>query len=145
MQCNAGTPVSVAIIDAHSGVPGAGIGTSAEHEDETTLVAVLGTSGCFMLNTARDAHVPGMLGKVRGGIFPGSFGYEMGQSSCGDAFTWLSRVTGRAIDSLGNDGGNSSSGSNGSNGSNGDFTALAAKHSSGSSGAAHAVPLALDW
>ena len=125
--------MSVAIIDAHSGVPGAGIGTSAEHEDETTLVAVMGTSGCFLLSTTRDAHVPGMLGKVRDGIFPGSFGYEMGQSSCGDAFTWLSRVTGRTIDSLGK------------NSNYSDCAALAAKTHSGGCGGAHAVPLALDW
>ena len=31
---------------------------------------------------------------------PGVFGYEMGQSSCGDAFAWLSATTNRELASL---------------------------------------------
>lgn len=65
------------------------------------MVVVLGTSGCYMLNTEQDEQVEGMLGKVQGGIFPGpSFGYEMGQSSCGDAFAWLASITGQDIRSM---------------------------------------------
>ena len=60
-----GTAVSSAIIDAHSGLPGAGVGSTAPL-DQNTLVAVLGTSGCYMMSSKQDAHVPGMIGKVQG-------------------------------------------------------------------------------
>lgn len=79
----AGIPVSTAIIDAHAGVPGAGVA------DEGTLVLVLGTSACHMLNARVERLVPGIAGVVEDGILPGYFGYETGQSSVGDAFAWL--------------------------------------------------------
>ena len=41
-----GTPVSAAIIDAHAGVPGSGVA------DSGTMVLVLGTSACHMINAA---------------------------------------------------------------------------------------------
>jgi L-ribulokinase len=84
----AGTPVSAAIIDAHAGVPGAGAAEAG------TLVMVLGTSSCHMLNSLRERFVPGVAGIVRDGILPGFFGYETGQAAVGDAFDWLRRLTG---------------------------------------------------
>lgn len=84
-----GTPVSTAIIDAHAGVPGAG---AAEPD---TLVMVLGTSSCHMLNSARDQFVQGAAGVVKDGILPGFFGYETGQAAVGDAFEWLRKLTGQ--------------------------------------------------
>jgi L-ribulokinase len=84
-----GTPVSAAIIDAHAGVPGAG---AAEPD---TLVMVLGTSSCHMLNSARDQFVQGAAGVVKDGILPGFFGYETGQAAVGDAFEWLRKLTGQ--------------------------------------------------
>jgi len=83
-----GTPVSAAIIDAHAGVPGAGVGESG------TLVMVMGTSSCHMLNAEREVLVPGMAGVVRDGILPGLYGYEAGQAAVGDAFEWFRRVCG---------------------------------------------------
>ncbi len=83
----AGIPVSAAIIDAHAGVPG-----SAAAEPDT-LVMVMGTSSCHMLNSAISAEVPGVAGIVRDGILPGYFGYETGQTAVGDAFDWLRRLT----------------------------------------------------
>ena len=80
---NAGTPVATAIIDAHAGVPGAGVG------EADTMVLVLGTSACHMLNSAVEKFVPGVAGVVAEGILPGYFGYETGQASVGDAFGWL--------------------------------------------------------
>jgi len=78
-----GIPVSTAIIDAHAGVPGAGVaGTD-------TMVLVMGTSACHMLNSRLEKLVPGVAGVVEGGILPGYFGYETGQSSVGDAFAWV--------------------------------------------------------
>lgn len=85
----AGTPVSAAIIDAHAGVPGAGAA------EPGTLVMVLGTSSCHMLNSEKGRSVPGVAGVVRDGILPGFFGYETGQAAVGDAFDWLRKFTGQ--------------------------------------------------
>jgi L-ribulokinase len=82
----AGTPVSAAIIDAHAGVPGAGAA------EPGTLVMVMGTSSCHMLNAESDRFVPGVSGVVKDGILPGYFGYETGQAAVGDAFDWLRRI-----------------------------------------------------
>jgi L-ribulokinase len=82
------TPVSAAIIDAHSGVPGAGAATPG------TLVMVMGTSSCHMLNSDVERSVPGIAGVVKDGILPGFYGYETGQAAVGDAFDWLRKMTG---------------------------------------------------
>jgi L-ribulokinase len=84
----AGIPVSAAVIDAHAGVPGAGAA------EPGTLVMVLGTSSCHMINATERRHVPGVCGVVEGGILPGMFGYETGQAAVGDAFDWLRRSVG---------------------------------------------------
>lgn len=83
-----GIPVSAAIIDAHAGVPGAGVA------EPDTLVMVLGTSSCHMLNSRAEELIPGVAGVVAGGILPGYFGYETGQAAVGDAFDWLRRLCG---------------------------------------------------
>lgn len=83
-----GIPVSAAIIDAHAGVPGAGA------SEPGTLVMVMGTSSCHMLNSEHERFVPGVAGIVQGGILPGFYGYETGQAAVGDAFDWLRRLTG---------------------------------------------------
>ncbi|MDZ4850097.1 MAG: ribulokinase [Pirellulaceae bacterium] len=85
-----GTPISAAIIDAHAGVPGAGASTPG------TLVMVLGTSSCHMLNSDVERNVPGVAGVVKDGILPGYYGYETGQAAVGDAFDWLRRLAGHA-------------------------------------------------
>ncbi|MEZ6047654.1 MAG: ribulokinase [Planctomycetaceae bacterium] len=82
----AGTPVSASIIDAHSGVPGAGAAEAG------AMVLVMGTSSCHMLNATSEQSVPGVAGIVEGGILPGYFGYETGQAAVGDAFDWLRRT-----------------------------------------------------
>ncbi len=84
------TPVSAAIIDAHAGVPGAGASAPA------TLVMVMGTSSCHMLNSDQDRMVPGVAGVVKDGILPGFYGYETGQAAVGDAFDWLRKLTGQS-------------------------------------------------
>ena len=84
------TPVSAAIIDAHSGVPGAGAAAPG------TLVMVMGTSSCHMLNSEEERSVPGIAGVVKDGILPGFYGYETGQAAVGDAFDWLRKLTGQA-------------------------------------------------
>jgi L-ribulokinase len=89
-----GIPVSAAIIDAHAGVPGAGVASPA------TMVLVLGTSACQMMNSRIEQLVPGVAGIVEEGILPGYFGYEMGQASVGDAFAWVARTVGRSHEEL---------------------------------------------
>lgn len=84
----AGTPISTAVIDAHAGVPGAGVARPGE------LVLVLGTSGCHMVMAERYLHIPGVAGVVADGILPGYFGYETGQAAVGDAFDWVRRLCG---------------------------------------------------
>ena len=78
-----GTPVSAAIIDAHAGVPGAGVASPS------TMVLVMGTSSCHMMNSRVEQLAAGVAGVVEDGILPGYFGYETGQASVGDAFAWL--------------------------------------------------------
>ena len=90
-----GTPVSAATIDAHAGVPGAGAA------EPGTLVLVLGTSACHMLNSLSERTVAGVAGIVPNGILPGYCGYETGQAAVGDAFDWLARLTGQSLASLG--------------------------------------------
>ena len=88
MGLRAGTPVSAAIIDAHAGVPGAGASEAG------TLVMVMGTSSCHMLNSEHERPVPGVAGVVKDGILPGYYGYETGQAAVGDAFDWFRRMVG---------------------------------------------------
>lgn len=85
----AGIPVSAAIIDAHAGVPGAGVA------EPDTLVMVMGTSSCHMLNAREESLVPGIAGVVADGILAGYYGYETGQAAVGDAFDWLRTVLGQ--------------------------------------------------
>src|SRR5258705_3324917 len=61
----AGIPVSAAIIDAHAGVPGAGVASPS------TMVMVMGTSSCHMMNSRIEQLVPGVAGVVEDGILPG--------------------------------------------------------------------------
>ncbi len=83
-------PVSAATIDAHAGVPGAGAC------DPNTLVMVMGTSSCHMLNAKSAKHVPGVAGVVKEGILPNLYGYETGQAAVGDAFDWIRKLTGQS-------------------------------------------------
>ncbi len=83
-----GTPVSSGIIDAHAGVPGVGAAAAG------TLVMVMGTSSCHMLNSTAGSFVPGVAGVVKDGILPGYYGYETGQAAVGDAFDWLRSLLG---------------------------------------------------
>ena len=82
----AGIAVSTATIDAHSAVPGVGAAKPG------TLVMVMGTSSCHMLNSVNMQPVNGVAGIVDGGILPGFFGYETGQAAVGDAFAWLLKL-----------------------------------------------------
>jgi L-ribulokinase len=90
----AGIPVSAAVIDAHAGVPGAGVASPS------TMVLVMGTSSCHMMNSRIEQMVPGVAGVVDEGILPGYFGYETGQASVGDAFAWVAKTVGLSHEEL---------------------------------------------
>src|SRR5699024_8275584 len=53
------------------------------------MLAIMGTSTCHVMNSEVLAEVPGMCGMALGGITPGLWGYEAGQSGVGDIFGWF--------------------------------------------------------
>ncbi|MEV5846150.1 ribulokinase [Streptomyces sp. NPDC051985] len=80
-----GIAVCVGNVDAHVTAPAA---TAVE---PGRMVAIMGTSTCHVMSSDRWAEVPGMCGVVDGGILPGLWGYEAGQSGVGDIFGWFVR------------------------------------------------------
>ncbi|MDD9956619.1 MAG: ribulokinase [Anaerolineaceae bacterium] len=78
-----GTAVAVANVDAHVAVP------AMQVTQPGSMVIIMGTSNCHMLVSEELREVPGMCGVVRGGILPGYYGYEAGQSGVGDIFAWF--------------------------------------------------------
>ena len=79
----AGIAVAAGTVDAHVTAP------AAQAVAPGQLLLVMGTSTCHVLNGESLAEVPGMCGVVRGGITPGLWGYEAGQSGVGDIFGWF--------------------------------------------------------
>ncbi|MET8231438.1 ribulokinase [Micromonospora sp. NPDC005298] len=78
-----GIAVAVGNVDAHV------TAASAQAVEPGRLVAIMGTSTCHVVNGAQVAEVAGMCGVVDGGISPGAWGYEAGQSGVGDIFGWF--------------------------------------------------------
>jgi L-ribulokinase len=78
-----GIAVAVGNVDAHVTAP------AARAIDPGQMLMVMGTSTCHIMNGDRLAEVPGMCGVVRGGVVPGLWGYEAGQSGVGDIFAWF--------------------------------------------------------
>lgn len=79
----AGIAVAVGNVDAHVTIPAANAVTPG------SMVAIMGTSTCHVMNGHELANVPGMCGVVKDGITPGLWGYEAGQSGVGDIFGWF--------------------------------------------------------
>jgi L-ribulokinase len=80
-----GIAVAVGNVDAHVTAP------AAQAVQPGQMVAIMGTSTCHVMNGSELAEVPGMCGVVDGGIVPGLWGYEAGQSGVGDIFAWFVR------------------------------------------------------
>ncbi|MEU4740810.1 ribulokinase [Actinosynnema sp. NPDC023658] len=78
-----GIAVAVGNVDAHVTAP------AARAVEPGQMVAIMGTSTCHVMNADVLADVPGMCGVVEGGIVPGLWGYESGQSGVGDIFAWF--------------------------------------------------------
>jgi L-ribulokinase len=77
-----GVAVCAGNVDAHVTAP------AATAIDPGQMVAIMGTSTCHIMSSDRLREVPGMCGVVDGGIVPGLWGYEAGQSGVGDIFAW---------------------------------------------------------
>ena len=77
-----GITVAVGNVDAHVTAP------AAQATGPGQMVAIMGTSTCHVMSHDRLVNVPGMCGVVEGGIVPGLYGYEAGQSGVGDIFAW---------------------------------------------------------
>lgn len=82
-----GVAVAVAAIDAHVTPPAAG----AVRPGQLTLI--MGTSTCHLVSATTARDVPGVSGVVDGGIVPGLWGYEAGQSGVGDVFAWFAETS----------------------------------------------------
>ncbi|GGV01596.1 ribulokinase [Actinomadura cremea] len=82
-----GVAVAVGNVDAHV------TAAAADAVRPGRMVAIMGTSTCHVMSSARLAEVPGMCGVVRDGIVPGLWGYEAGQSGVGDIFGWFAETS----------------------------------------------------
>jgi L-ribulokinase len=78
-----GIAVAAGNVDAHVTAP------AAQAVEPGQMLMVMGTSTCHVMNAETVAEVPGMCGVVRGGIVPGLWGFEAGQSGVGDIFAWF--------------------------------------------------------
>ncbi|MFD2767462.1 ribulokinase [Micromonospora eburnea] len=78
-----GIAVAAGNVDAHV------TAASAQALMPGRLVAIMGTSTCHVVNGSELVEMPGMCGVVEGGISPGAWGYEAGQSGVGDIFGWF--------------------------------------------------------
>ncbi len=78
-----GIAVCVGNVDAHVTAP------AAKAVSPGQMVAIMGTSTCHVMSSDALGEVPGMCGVVDGGIVPGLWGYEAGQSGVGDIFGWF--------------------------------------------------------
>lgn len=81
-----GITVCVGNVDAHVTAP------AAAAVEPGQMVAIMGTSTCHVMSSDQLGTVPGMCGVVDGGILPGLWGYEAGQSGVGDIFGWFVRT-----------------------------------------------------
>ncbi len=82
-----GIVVAVGNIDAHVTAP------AARATEPGRMLAIMGTSSCHIMNGEALHEVPGMCGVVEGGVVPGLWGYEAGQSGVGDIFDWFVRTS----------------------------------------------------
>lgn len=109
----AGTPVGVAIIDAHAGglgVIGTPVGEDAPEVPEGRLALIGGTSSCHMAVAREPLFVPGVWGPYFSAMIPGLWLTEGGQSATGslidhvifshargEALREEARVSGRSV------------------------------------------------
>ena len=78
-----GVAVSVPVLDSHASMPALGL------TEEGSLMLILGTSTCHVLNSKTKIDIKGICGYVHNGTVPGLYTYEAGQACCGDHFAWF--------------------------------------------------------
>ena len=78
-----GVSVCVPIIDAHAGLPAAGVTGSGQ------MALIMGTSTCQLVLSDKNVQPAGISGSVKDGILPGFTGLEAGQAAVGDMFGWF--------------------------------------------------------
>lgn len=81
----AGVAVAAGNIDAHVVVAGANAVKPGQ------MTAIIGTSGCYIVNNEEYKPVPGVFGNVEGGAVPALWGIEGGQTAVGDVFAWFEK------------------------------------------------------
>ncbi|MDR1851586.1 MAG: ribulokinase [Propionibacteriaceae bacterium] len=79
----AGIAVATGVIDAHSTAYG------IQALEPGALTAIMGTSNCFIVSDPDFHEVPGCFGAVLGGVVPGLWAYECGQTGSGDILAWF--------------------------------------------------------
>lgn len=55
------------------------------------VFAIIGTSAVYMAMSEELYPIKGICGIVKDGVLPGYYGYEAGQSCCGDHFSWFTK------------------------------------------------------
>lgn len=80
---SAGIAVSTGMVDGHVAIFSCGI------TEPGPMMAIIGTSACYMTLGKTYIDVPGTCGTVEDGLMPGFYGYEAGQSCVGDMLGWL--------------------------------------------------------
>ncbi len=80
-----GTPVALAMIDAHAAMPAVGA------IDKGSLMMILGTSACYIVNSDEEKTVDGIFGYAKNAVIDGKVTYEAGQACFGDVFDWYSK------------------------------------------------------
>ncbi|MFL9487147.1 ribulokinase [Staphylococcus sp. KUGN1] len=78
--------ISPYMIDAHSGVLGAGAIEKGE------FTPVIGTSTCHLMLDPKQEPIPSITGSVKDAIIPGLYAYEAGQTAVGDLFSYSERM-----------------------------------------------------
>lgn len=80
-----GVRVAPALIDSHASALGCGADRAGD------LVAVLGTSACYLMNAPECRGIPGIYSVAFEANAPGLYGYEGGQSCLGNGLDWFVR------------------------------------------------------
>lgn len=78
-----GCAVAVPLIDAHA--PMASLNMTRAGD----MIMILGTSGCYIVNSDEKKSAEGLWGYVPDSVIPGLYTYEAGQSAFGDALAWF--------------------------------------------------------
>lgn len=78
-----GTPIALSMIDAQAAIPALNV------TEEGELLAVMGTSACYIIHSPQTRDVSCVFGAAEDAIFQGLCTYEAGQAGLGDSFDWF--------------------------------------------------------